>query len=79
MSLRIICFHPTSAVVVNQRHRQHLQRAQQAIRRAFEGLNSGLTGDLLALDLREALHELGAITGEITTEDVLGQIFVLHW
>lgn len=65
-----------SGMVMNQRHLQHLRRALAAVQAAYELLVSGLvSGDRLALDLRIALHELGAITGEITTEDILGEIF----
>ena len=64
-----------SAVVMNQRHRQHLQDALDAVRSAQQALDAGVSGDMLTLDLRAALHELGAITGEITNEDVLDQIF----
>jgi tRNA modification GTPase len=64
-----------SAVVMNQRHRQHLRTAREAIGRARRALDRGASGDMLTLDLREALDELGAITGEVTNEDVLGQIF----
>ena len=64
-----------SPVVMNQRHRQHLQRALDAVRAARAGLDANASGDTLALDLRVALHELGAITGQITNEDVLDQIF----
>ncbi|MBN8588685.1 MAG: tRNA uridine-5-carboxymethylaminomethyl(34) synthesis GTPase MnmE [Rhodothermia bacterium] len=65
-----------SAVVTNQRHRQHLHFALNHVETALELLTSGhVTGDRLSLDLRLALHELGAITGEITTEDILGEIF----
>ena len=64
-----------SPVVVNQRHRHHLSRARDAVLAAQHSLNSYSGGDTLALDLRAALHELGQITGEITTEDILGQIF----
>lgn len=64
-----------SAVVMNLRHRQHLARALEAVQAAGTVLNQRISSDLLALELRRALHELGAITGEITTEDVLDQIF----
>ena len=64
-----------SAVVTNQRHRQHLRAALNAVQSARRALDSGASGDSLALDLRQALHELGSITGEITNEDVLDQIF----
>ena len=62
-------------IVTNQRHRQHFDRALESVRRTREALGAGLTGEALALDLRAALHELGAVTGEITNEDVLGTIF----
>jgi tRNA modification GTPase len=64
-----------SPVVMNQRHRQHLYDALDAVQQARESLHQGVSGDMLTLDLRAALHELGAITGEITNEDVLDQIF----
>jgi len=38
-------------------------------------LRNGITGDFLAIDIRRALHHLGEITGEITTDDLLGNIF----
>ena len=40
-----------------------------------EGLDSGISGDLLAMDLRDALHHLGSITGEVDVEELLGNIF----
>ncbi len=64
-----------STVVMNERHRQHLRQALDAVRTSRSALDRGATGDALALDLRAALHEIGAITGEITNEDVLDQIF----
>lgn len=64
-----------SPVIVNQRHRHHLSRAREAVHAAQAGLQADLAGDTLSLDLRSALQELGHITGEITTEDILGQIF----
>lgn len=64
-----------SHVVTNQRHREHLRKALAAVQSAADALHSGGSGDTLALDLRMALHEIGAITGEITNEDVLDQIF----
>ena len=64
-----------SPVVMNRRHQQHLARALEAVRAARQGLAVGASGDMLALDLRAALDELGAITGAITNEDVLDQIF----
>jgi len=60
---------------MNQRHRQYLQGALGVGPQARETLDMGVSGDMLTLDLRAALQELGAITGEITNEDVLDQIF----
>ncbi len=62
-------------VVSNSRHYAALQKALKEIEQVREGLNNGLSGDLLAIDIRQALHHLGEITGEITTDDLLGNIF----
>jgi tRNA modification GTPase len=62
-------------VVSNVRHYEALSLALQAIRLVIEGLNTGVTGDFLAQDIRECLHYLGEITGEITTDETLGYIF----
>ena len=64
-----------AVIVTNARHYQALTRARDAITRAIDGLNSGLSGDLLDQDIRECLHWLGEITGEITTDALLGEIF----
>ena len=64
-----------TVIVTNARHYQALTRAQEAIARAISGLESGLSGDLLDMDIRECLHWLGEITGEITTDQILGEIF----
>jgi tRNA modification GTPase len=62
-------------LVTNARHYQALQRTAEAIIAVQKGLEQGLSNDFLAIDIRTALHELGEITGEITTEDLLGNIF----
>ena len=64
-----------SLVVMNQRHQQHLRSALHAVEKARAAISGNASGDMLATDLRVALHELGHITGEITNEDVLDQIF----
>ncbi len=64
-----------AVIVTNARHYQALTRARDAIARAIDGLNNGLSGDLLDQDIRECLHWLGEITGEITTDAILGEIF----
>ena len=62
-------------IVTNARHYEILKNAHEAILRVLNGLDSGITGDFLAQDIRECLHYLGEITGEITTHEVLGHIF----
>lgn len=62
-------------VVTNLRHAEALQKTLAALERVRSGLNCGLAPDLLAEDLREALAALGSITGEISSDEVLGNIF----
>jgi tRNA modification GTPase len=62
-------------MVTNARHYQALVRVSEALESIKKGLDELLPGDLLALDIRVALHYLGEITGEITTEDRLDFIF----
>jgi tRNA modification GTPase len=62
-------------IVTNARHFAILKNAHEAILRVLNGLAGGITGDFLAQDIRECLHYLGEITGEITTHEVLGHIF----
>ncbi len=64
-----------NTIVTNSRHYNALLSALEEINRVQEGLNQNLTGDLLAIDIREALHYFGEITGEITNDDLLGNIF----
>ncbi|NBB76554.1 MAG: tRNA uridine-5-carboxymethylaminomethyl(34) synthesis GTPase MnmE [Bacteroidetes bacterium] len=65
----------SSLLVTSSRHRDSLQKARENVQRAIHALDSGMTGDFLSIDLRSALKELGTITGEITTEDLLDSIF----
>lgn len=62
-------------MVTNMRHYEVLKNAHEAILRVMEGLEQGISGDFLSQDIRECLHYLGEITGEITTDEVLGNIF----
>jgi tRNA modification GTPase len=62
-------------VISNVRHYNALKSASEGLSRASEGLSSALPTDLLAQDIREVLHFLGEITGEVTTDEVLGNIF----
>lgn len=66
----------SDAVIVNNiRHYEALTRAGEAIMRVTEGLESGISGDLLSLDIRDCMHYLGEITGQISTDEILNNIF----
>ncbi len=62
-------------LVTTLRHFQKLSDTRDALNRVLAGLESGITGDFLAMDIRQALHHLGEITGEITSDDLLANIF----
>jgi tRNA modification GTPase len=62
-------------MVSNSRHFEALKNALSSLNQVEQGLIASLSSDLLAIDIRQALHYLGTITGEITTEDILGNIF----
>lgn len=62
-------------IITNARHYDALGQALENIQSVQNGLQNGLSGDLLAIDIREALHHFGRITGEISTDDLLGNIF----
>ena len=62
-------------IVTNARHFEALNHAGEAIDRVADGLKSGLSSDLVAQDIRQVLHYLGEITGEDTTDEILGNIF----
>ena len=65
----------TSTIVSNLRHYEALTSALSAIDRVIEGLHNDLSGDFISQDLRECIHHLSDIVGEVTTNDVLGNIF----
>jgi tRNA modification GTPase len=62
-------------IITNARHYDALGEALKSIQNVQSGLDGGLSGDLMAIDIREALHHFGRITGEISTDDLLGNIF----
>jgi tRNA modification GTPase len=64
-----------SVVVTNVRHRDALLRAKQSLLFALKSLEQGMSGDLVAVDLRAGLNHLGEIIGEVTTDDILNNIF----
>ena len=62
-------------MVTNLRHYQNLVQTKNALDHVLTGMDSGVTGDFLAMDIRQSLHYLGEITGTITTDDLLDNIF----
>ena len=66
---------PGDVVVNNIRHYEALQKALASIRRVKDGLESGISGDFLSQDIRECMHFLGEITGQISNDEILGNIF----
>lgn len=67
--------HAGDVIVSNVRHYEALSHALTAVERVIAGLESGLSGEFVSQDIRECLHYLGEITGDITTDEVLGNIF----
>jgi tRNA modification GTPase len=68
-------FNTNEVLVTNARHYEALLRAHESTQRVVQGLHSAIPTDLLTVDIRETLHHLGEITGHITTDEVLGNIF----
>lgn len=64
-----------NTIVTNSRHYNSLLSALEEINKVQEGLNENLSGDLLAIDIRQALYHFGEITGEVTNDELLGNIF----
>ena len=62
-------------VVSNIRHYEALQNAHSAICRVIDGIEIGISGDFLSQDIRECMHFLGEITGQISNDEILGNIF----
>ncbi len=68
-------FKTGDVVVTNIRHYDNLLKTRDALQDVLNGLDLNVTGDFLAMDIRQSLHYLGEITGEITTDDLLANIF----
>ncbi|RDY61965.1 tRNA uridine-5-carboxymethylaminomethyl(34) synthesis GTPase MnmE [Flagellimonas nanhaiensis] len=62
-------------IISNSRHYDALLKALEEIQKVKEGLEMDLPSDLMAIDIRQALYHLGEITGQVTTDDLLGNIF----
>ncbi|MCS4432833.1 tRNA uridine-5-carboxymethylaminomethyl(34) synthesis GTPase MnmE [Aquiflexum gelatinilyticum] len=68
-------FRTGNTIVINIRHYDSLVKTRQSLLDVLEGLDRQITNDFLAMDIRRSLHYLGEITGEITTDDLLANIF----
>lgn len=68
-------FGEQDVIITNLRHYEALEKALTAIQRVTEGLDLNISGDFLAQDIRECMHYLGEITGQISTDEILGNIF----
>ena len=64
-----------STIVTNSRHLESLTAADTSLNQALENIRSGVTGDFIAMDIRQALYHIGTITGNIGVEDLLDNIF----
>ncbi len=62
-------------IVTNTRHFVELQMVAESLTRVLDGFRDGLQTDLIAIDIRHAIHHLGEITGEISNDEILGNIF----
>ncbi|PWI29040.1 tRNA uridine-5-carboxymethylaminomethyl(34) synthesis GTPase MnmE [Flavobacteriaceae bacterium LYZ1037] len=62
-------------IITNTRHYDALLKALEEIQKVKHGLDSGISGDLMAIDIREALYHFGLITGNVTNDELLGNIF----
>ncbi|OKS86534.1 tRNA uridine-5-carboxymethylaminomethyl(34) synthesis GTPase MnmE [Mucilaginibacter polytrichastri] len=62
-------------LVTNIRHLQALQKTEESLSRVLDGIDNPITSEFLAIDIKQALHYLGEITGSVTTDDLLENIF----
>ena len=65
----------SATIITNIRHYEALKNALEALEKVEEGLMNHLSGDLLAIDIREVLYHLGSITGAVSNDELLGNIF----
>ncbi|MEA3451890.1 MAG: tRNA uridine-5-carboxymethylaminomethyl(34) synthesis GTPase MnmE, partial [Bacteroidota bacterium] len=68
-------FNQNDIIITNTRHYEALSKSHEAALKVIDALNQNIYTDLLAFDIREMLHFLGEITGEITNDEILGNIF----
>ncbi len=63
-------------ILTNIRHKHCLEKVIVSLDKAIESINTGMTGEFISLDLRNAIHNLGEITGEFTNDEILNNIFL---
>ena len=66
---------PGDVIVNNVRHYEALLKAGEAIQRVISGIDTGIPSDFLSRDIRDCMHHLGEITGQISSDEILGNIF----
>lgn len=66
---------PDDVIITNTRHYEALKHVSESLSRVMSGLENQIPEDLIAIDIRQAIHYLGEITGEITSDEILGNIF----
>ncbi len=64
-----------NTIISNARHYEALSKALQSVEEIEDGFIKDIPSDLIAIDIRKALHHLGEITGQVTTDEILGNIF----
>jgi len=64
-----------NTIVTNIRHLEALQNAYTSLDDTLNGMESNVTSDFIAMDIRQSIYHLGSITGEISSDDLLGNIF----
>lgn len=67
--------HTDDVLVTNIRHVDALQKTNESLEKVLDGIDNPITSDFLAMDIRQALHHLGEITGSVSTDDLLDNIF----
>ena len=68
-------YQPSTVMLSNARHYEALQRGYEAIQRVQQGLDEGISGEFLSMDLHDCLQAMGEVTGHITSQEVLNNIF----
>ena len=70
-----LCLQGFLSPLVSRSHVEALEKVDAALSTVLQGMDDEVPSDLLAIDIRKALHYLGEVTGEVTTDDLLGTIF----